>query len=41
MPAEEFKAYRRAVGGVMGEIVLEILNPLYKAHPSLKPTEME
>jgi hypothetical protein len=40
-PPEEFKVYRRAVGGVIGEIVLEILNPLYKAHPSLKPAEME
>lgn len=38
---EEFKAYRRAAGAVMGEIVLEILNPLYSRHPDLKPPEME
>ena len=34
---DEFKDYRRAVGAVMGEILLEVLNPLYKQHPSLKP----
>jgi hypothetical protein len=27
-PPEEFSAYRNAVGGVMGEMLLEILNPL-------------
>jgi hypothetical protein len=35
--AEELAVYRRAVGGVMGEILLEILNPLYARHPQLKP----
>lgn len=34
---EELKTYRRAVGKAMGEILLEILNPLYAKHPSLKP----
>ncbi len=34
---EEFRAYRRAVGKVMAEMVLEIMNPLYKEHPSIKP----
>jgi hypothetical protein len=38
---EESTAYRRAVGRVLGEILLEILNPLYLKHPSLKPPEME
>jgi hypothetical protein len=38
--AEEFKIYRRAVGKVMGEILLEIMNPLYEKHPSLKPSEL-
>jgi len=40
-PQEEFKGYRRAVGAVMAEIALEILNPLYSIHPLLKPPEME
>jgi hypothetical protein len=37
---EEFQEYRRAVGAVLGEIVLGILNPLYARHPDLKPPEM-
>jgi hypothetical protein len=39
--SEEFAAYRRAVGRIMGEILLEVLNPLYAEHPSLKPAEMK
>jgi len=38
---EEFAVYRRAVGRIMGEMLLEVLNPLYAEHPSLKPAEME
>jgi hypothetical protein len=38
--SEEFEAYRRAVGGILGEMV-EVLNPLYAEHPSLKPPEMD
>ena len=34
---EELKIYRMAVGKVMGEILLEVINPLYAKHPSLKP----
>jgi hypothetical protein len=39
-PAEDFVAYRRAVGKVMGEILLEVLNPLYALHPDLKPSQL-
>lgn len=39
--SEEFQEYRRAVGKVMGEILLDVLNPLYQSHPSLKPPEMK
>lgn len=38
---EEFRMYRTAIGKVMGEILLEVLNPLYKLHPDIKPTEMK
>jgi hypothetical protein len=38
--AEEFGLYRRAVGGIMGEI-LEVLNPLYREHPGLKPDGLD
>ena len=37
----EFKAYRRAAGRVMGEPVLELMNPLFEAHPSLKPKGLD
>jgi hypothetical protein len=37
---EEFRVYRRAIGQVLGDM-LDILNPLYEEHPSLKPSQME
>jgi hypothetical protein len=37
---EDFTAYRRAAASVMTEILLEVLNPLYARHPTLKPPEM-
>jgi hypothetical protein len=40
-PAEEFTLYRRAVGHIMAEILLEVLNPLYLEHPGLKPKEFD
>ena len=39
--AEEFESYRRAVGRIMGEILLEVLNPLYRKHPALKLPELD
>jgi hypothetical protein len=39
--AAEFETYRTAVGKIMGEMVLEVMNPLYQRHPELKPKEME
>lgn len=38
---EEFGKYRLAVGKVMGEILLEILNPLFEVHPELKPHDWD
>ncbi|MFZ0463267.1 MAG: hypothetical protein WBE20_09990 [Candidatus Acidiferrales bacterium] len=38
---EEFAADRRAAGRIMGEMLLEVLNPLYAEHPSLKPAAMD
>lgn len=37
---EDFKIYRRAAGAIMAEILVEVLNPLYAEHPSLKPPEL-
>jgi hypothetical protein len=38
---EEFKAYRLATAKVLGEILLEVLNPLYDEHPDLKPAGLD
>lgn len=33
----ELKTYRRAVGEIMGNMLTEVMNPLYQRHPTLKP----
>ncbi len=38
---EEFQAYRRAIGGIMGAILLDVMNPIYKEHPLTKPKELD
>ena len=40
-PNEEFEIFRSAAGKLLGDILLEILNPLYKEHPELKPKELD
>lgn len=37
---EEFQKYRVAAGRVLGQILLEILNPLYETNPTLRPPEL-
>jgi hypothetical protein len=37
---EEFEAYRKAAGRVMGEMLIGIMDPIYKEHPDLKPKEL-
>jgi hypothetical protein len=37
---EDFAQYRAAAGVVMGDILLEILNPLFRQHPNLAPAEL-
>jgi hypothetical protein len=34
---QEFLAYRKIMGTVIGEITLELLRPLYLRHPEIKP----
>lgn len=34
---EEFKEYRFAVGHILGEEFFQVIEPLYKEHPELKP----
>jgi len=36
-PDNEFQAYRRAAGFVMGRIFTDIMRPIYKTHPQLVP----
>jgi len=37
---EEFEAYRKAVGTVMGYMLLDVMNPLYEKHPDIKPNDL-
>lgn len=34
---DERKAYCRAVGKVLGHLLLDVLEPLYSEHPDLRP----
>jgi len=36
-PPEEYKAYMKAVGLAVSRIVFDVIEPLYKMHPELKP----
>ena len=38
--AEAFERYRAVVATIMGEMLLEVMNPLYGKHPELKPAEL-
>jgi hypothetical protein len=37
---QEFKSYRDAVGQLMGVMLLDVMNPIYKQHPDLKPEQL-
>jgi hypothetical protein len=39
--SDEKSLLRRAVGRILGRILLEVLNRLYAGHPSPKPEGME
>lgn len=38
---EELRAFKRGVGHVMYEVFEQIVEPICKRHPSLRPPEME
>jgi hypothetical protein len=40
LPPAEFGTYGRAVGTILADIILDVLDPLYAEHPDLKPPEM-
>jgi hypothetical protein len=37
---EESAVFNRAIGEVLGVLLLEVVNPLYRAHPDLKPSDL-
>jgi hypothetical protein len=38
---EEYKAFKRGVGHVIYEVFEQVVEPICKQHPSLRPPEME
>jgi hypothetical protein len=40
-PPEEAVAYGKAVGRVVGPIVMDVMAPLYERHPELKPSNWD
>ena len=40
-PEEEFKTYRKVVASIMGDIYLEVLQPIHRRYPDLEPEEMK
>ncbi|WGS54335.1 hypothetical protein LFL96_25305 [Paraburkholderia sp. D15] len=40
-PADEFKAFRRAMGQLLDQVYVLALEPLYEAHPDIAPPELE
>jgi len=36
-PEEEARRIRQVIGRISGELLLNLLNPLYREHPSMKP----
>lgn len=38
---DEFDRYRSAVGQMMGTMLLDVMNPIYREHPDLKPPQLE
>jgi len=37
----EFVEYRAAVARIMADMLCEVMSPLYKQHPQIKPTELK
>lgn len=39
--AKEFEVYRAAIGQIMGTMLVDVMNPIYREYPELKPPELE
>jgi len=35
---EQTRSFRQAIGSVCGALVLDVLGPLYRAHPEIRPS---
>lgn len=40
-PEDEFKAYRRVIGAIMGDIYMNVKQPIHRRYPDLEPEEMK
>jgi len=39
--AEDFAAYNKGIGRVLGEVVMNVMEPLYESNPTLKPSNWD
>ena len=39
--ADEFQQYKQVVASIMGEMLLEVMNPIFLRYPDLKPSELK
>ena len=37
----EFNYYGKSIGNIMGYMLTEVMNPIFKEHPDLKPKELQ
>ena len=37
---DEFNNYRLSVGKMMGEMLVEVMNPIFEEYPDLKPDQL-
>jgi len=40
-PEAEFLVCRTAIGQVLGELLLSVLNPIYRSHPQIMPEDLK
>ena len=41
LPPQEYEIQKRRIAGVMGEISVELMMPLYKEQPSTEPVDLD
>ncbi len=39
--SNDFKHYQKVFGKVMGDILVDVVNPIIKKYPALKPIELD